>query len=127
RLRGHHLVCLHFYRGEGYSPDFVARLGEVVQRAGAGEEVEVVAGADDVCRACPYLADEQCAHRPGAEAGIQALDRTARSFLGVSPGDRVRWGEIKARVEAAPEEWFAAFCAGCGWRGLCERVRGAGR
>lgn len=123
RFRGHHLVCLHFYRGAGYDRIFVEKLTDLVRRAEAGEEIQVVAGADDVCRNCPYLAGERCAHKEGADPEILALDETARSFLGVKPGDKVLWRNLKTMVAAAPAEWFARFCEGCDWRGLCERVR----
>lgn len=36
RLRGHHLICLHFYRGEGYSREFVENLEDIVRRAKGG-------------------------------------------------------------------------------------------
>ena len=29
QLRGHHLICLQFYRGEGYSGGFVSNLQRV--------------------------------------------------------------------------------------------------
>ncbi|HDL01563.1 MAG TPA: DUF1284 domain-containing protein, partial [candidate division Zixibacteria bacterium] len=29
RLRAHHLICLHFYRGEGYSEGFIENLETV--------------------------------------------------------------------------------------------------
>ncbi len=67
KLRGHHLICLHFYRGEGYSEDYVEHLWKMVKKAEEGEIIEVIAGADDICKACPYLQGDICAHKEGAD------------------------------------------------------------
>jgi len=45
KLRGHHLICLNFFRGEGYSEDFIKNIYSVMKK----EKVEIVKGADDVC------------------------------------------------------------------------------
>ncbi len=60
KLRGHHLVCLHFFKGEGYNPEYIENLREILRRAEAGEEIEVSSGVDDVCRMCPNLKGEIC-------------------------------------------------------------------
>lgn len=123
KLRGHHLVCLHYYQGKGYAPDFVEKLTALISRAETGEEIEVVLGADDVCRTCPNLSNGQCAHKEGAEQEIRTLDEMARSFLAVDAGDQVSWQELKNKVGSAPEDWFASFCKGCDWLSLCDQVR----
>ncbi len=123
KFRGHHLVCLHFFKGEGYSREFVHNLQELVGRAEKGEPIEVVAGPDDVCRACPHLRKERCWHKNDAEAEIKKLDYLALRYLGASVGEKVTWEEIKKKVGSAPEKWFAAFCAGCDWALVCSRGR----
>ena len=55
KLRGHHLVCLHFFKGEGYNLEYVENLAYILKRAEAGDGIEVAAGADDVCNTCPSL------------------------------------------------------------------------
>ncbi|MCG0275477.1 MAG: DUF1284 domain-containing protein [Thermosediminibacteraceae bacterium] len=123
KFRGHHLVCLHFFQGEGYSREFVNNLKKLVDRASSGEEIEVVDGPDDVCRVCPYLSGNRCAHKEGADEEIRQLDRDALNFLKVSSGQKVRWLELKEKIKSAPEEWFSSFCKGCDWKSVCDRVR----
>jgi len=119
KMRGHHLICLHFFRGHGPSPEFIAKVEEVVGRAEKGEGIEVVEGADDVCRACPALQGEKCAAKPDMDAQIREMDRRAAAHLGVRVGARIAWPDVRARVAATPKEWFAAFCEGCDWTGVC--------
>lgn len=119
RLRGHHLICLHFLRGEGYSQEFVENLKDVVRRATEGKEIEVVEGADDICRACPKLQEEKCTAEPGVDAEIREMDAEAAAYLGVGVGTKVLWQEVRAKVRTTPKEWLAAFCEGCEWEKVC--------
>lgn len=125
RLRGHHLICLHFYRGEGYSREFVENLDDVIRRATEGEEIEVVEGADDICRACPTLQGEKCVARPGVDIEIREMDAEATAYLGVEVGSKVFWQEMKSKVMAMPKEWLVAFCEGCDWEEVCAEIKKA--
>jgi hypothetical protein len=56
KLRGHHLICLHFYRSEGYSREFVKNLEDIVRRATEGEKLEVVVRRGRVLPGLPDVA-----------------------------------------------------------------------
>lgn len=123
RLRGHHFVCLQFYRGEGYSPPFVANLNRIVELV-AGQPALVVGGADDVCAACPGLApDSSCIDPSAGEVEVRRLDRLAFVALGVAPGDTLSLAEARERLSVdvvAIGRWRAEACAGCAWEDVCE-------
>jgi hypothetical protein len=123
RLRGHHFVCLQFYRGEGYSPAFVDNLRQTVEQAGR-EPALLVAGADDVCSACPSLsADGTCADEHAGEVEVARLDTLAHELLGAAPGDRLSLQEARERIAAdaiGAGRWRREACAGCVWEGICE-------
>ncbi|MBE0467384.1 MAG: DUF1284 domain-containing protein [Candidatus Desulforudis sp.] len=123
RLRGHHLICLRFYRGEGYSREFVENLEDVLRRAKEGEEIEVVEGADDICRACPTLRGGKCVSAPEADTEIRKMDGQAAAHLGVPAGSKVLWQDIQAQVTATPGEWLAAFCEDCQWEEVCAEIK----
>ena len=55
-LRAHNVLCLHGFRGEGYSDAFVARMREVADRLtdAPSTEVTLLAGPDTL------WADEDC-------------------------------------------------------------------
>jgi len=123
RFRGHHLICLHFYKGEGYTQEFIRNLKNLVDRAKKGEEIEIVVGADEVCRSCPYLVGDRCGHKHGADEEVKKLDQMALDYLGLTIGNKVAWRKVKEKVDSASQEWFAVFCKGCYWESVCERVR----
>ncbi|HDL15578.1 MAG TPA: DUF1284 domain-containing protein [Euryarchaeota archaeon] len=58
KLRGHHLLCLNFFKGEGYNRNFVDNLRKVLDKA-KREEFYIAIGSDDICIACSHLKDSQ--------------------------------------------------------------------
>ena len=121
KLRGHHLICLHFFHGEGYAPEFIANLRELIDRAIAGGEIAVQSGADDVCGMCPYLRNEICSFDKGADAEIREMDKTALALLQIEPGSRVQWADMKERIPGIFSRWSRTYCEMCDWRNACER------
>jgi hypothetical protein len=121
RLRGHHVVCLHFFLGEGYKPEFIENLKEVLRRAEAGEEIEILVGADDVCRKCPYLKDTICVYDENAEDEIRDMDRTAIKLLGLRNKGKAKWTDIKKKIPIIFKKWKERYCEGCDWRSVCEK------
>lgn len=89
KLRGHHLICLNFFRGEGYSEDFVENIYSVIKK----ETVEIVRGADDVCARCPYLKEGKCSEYDD----IMLQDSEALMLLGFKPGMVVEWKSISGK------------------------------
>jgi len=119
RFRGHHLICLHFFKGEGYNPEFIENLAHLINRAKAGEEIKVSAGADDVCRMCPFLNNEECFYNEVAEAEIREMDSLALKLLRLKKQDSINWLDIKNRISAVFGKWAAIYCGKCGWRQAC--------
>jgi uncharacterized protein len=113
-LRAHHLLCLHFFSGEGYSADFVANLHRVVAAA-EDDGVTIVEGADSVCARCPGLDGTVCE----SEAEIGRLDELALRLLSVEPGEVVVWAEVRDRLPDVLEAWYAGACDGCDWLAVC--------
>ncbi|MBZ0155855.1 MAG: DUF1284 domain-containing protein [Alphaproteobacteria bacterium] len=120
RLRGHHLVCLHFYSGEGYNAAFVENLEGVLSAVEQGG-VEAVLGADAVCAQCPSLDNDRCSHSEQADTEIRKMDEKALELLRVRPGETLDWREIRGRIPGIFPLWHNAFCIACGWKGACDR------
>jgi hypothetical protein len=131
RLRGHHLLCLLTYRGEGYSPAFVANLDRITARLAAGEEALLVDGPDDVCR--PLVEAQRDAAHCGL-ARVRERDRQALAALAGRLGRPLAPGERLVLDPATVAGLRAAFaagtiraaCAGCEWDGVCTNIAGTG-
>ncbi|MEW6214590.1 MAG: DUF1284 domain-containing protein [Nitrospirota bacterium] len=119
KLRGHHLICLHFFSGEGYNSEFVVNLREILKRAEAGEEIEVYSGADDICKRCPYLKGDRCFYVKDAE--IREMDRRAIKLLRLKIKGRVKWLDIRKKIPEILHEWSREYCEECDWRKTCKQ------
>lgn len=120
KLRGHHLICLHFYDGEGYDEPFIANLERVLEEIGR-EGVEVTTDPDDVCDPCPHRQKESCTFSRTADREIREMDTRALTLLGLIPGKRVGWIWLRNTVETIFPEWYATHCHLCTWRRACEK------
>lgn len=118
KLRGHHLICLHFFNGEGYDSAFVENLKDVLNRS-QKEEIEVCEGADAVCEKCPYLKGDKCGYDAQADNEIKKMDNKALMYLKVRPGARIKWQEIKEAVSGLFPQWFSEYCVECDWKKVC--------
>lgn len=123
RLRGHHLICLQFFSGEGFPPEFVANLGEIIKKAEAGKAVRVCTDCDDICTRCPYLQDERCLYNKDADEEIRNMDRTALALLNAEAGEAMQWREMKEKVQGIFSVWSGQYCNGCDWKQVCEKNR----
>jgi hypothetical protein len=116
-------VCLQFYRGEGYDAEFVSNLDDVLGRF-AGQAAVAVAGADDVCSACPSLSPlGTCEDPHGGEGEIARIDALAGELLGIHPGGRLSLAQVAERLAddaIATGRWRFEACGGCAWEDICE-------
>ena len=129
RLRGHHLLCMLTFVGEGYSPRFVANYAKIIRRMRAGEPVLIVQGPDDIC--APLLTEDapHC-HRDS----VLERDRLALESAGALLGWRLEAGSEVIVDEAMLKRMQRGFasgelrlaCSGCEWSGLCDKVAEAG-
>ncbi len=115
KLRGHHLICLNFFRGEGYSEDFIRNIYSVIGK----KSIEIVKGPDDVCDRCPHLKGDICSSMEFTDEMIQHQDREALRLLEFNPGMSVDWKMIADKLPGIIEVWKAQFCGGCGYRKVC--------
>lgn len=120
RFRGHHLVCLHFFHGEGYSPEFVLNLEKALDSVML-EGVEVCEGADDICYKCPSLKEAGCGYSEDADTEVLEMDRLAMDLLGVREGMKISWDELRQRLSGIFAEWFKSCCVECVWNKACEK------
>ncbi len=116
KVRGHHLLCLLAYSGEGYSDEFEVQFLRMVEAyQNPRTPLEVLASPDDACRACPHLAAAGCRSEvDGPEADVAALDRQVLDALKLKPGSYSA-GEVHQRLRALGRDDLNALCSVCSW------------
>lgn len=113
-LRGHHLICLHFFTGEGYNKEFVENLYSVIDRA-MDENIHVTEGADEICKKCPHLINNICKD----EKEIAEMDKTALELLKLKITDNVSWDEIEKKLPEIFNHWYKLYCIPCIYLDVC--------
>ncbi len=120
RLRGHTLLCLQGFRGEGYSPGFVANMTGFHQSLCDQPEttVQVVASPDAVCATCPHQQESSGCTLNGeaSEAAMIDQDRVVLERLGLKAGEQLAWQEILARISTSMSgDDLPSICGRCRW------------
>ena len=123
RLRAHHLLCLQTFRGKGYSPEFTANMTRVKEELEKDEsvQVEIVSGADDICRACPHLKEGGCCDK---EKQVKLTDERAAIRIGLASGEG-RYRDLKSQAMTVFESGdLPEICGCCQWLDLCLKLSG---
>jgi hypothetical protein len=128
RLRPHHMLCLLTYVGKGYTPGFAANYNALSLRLSQGEEIEIVAGPDDICAPLLGEAAPHC-WRDSVIARDQAAAKSLQSLgLNIAPGKTLKLdGPTLAHLrDAFAQGIIRPACAGCEWNDLCSTIAKTG-
>lgn len=122
-LRGHHLLCVHGFRGMGYSPDFVEKMTEIVEEIRnetLDYPIQVVIGLDETCSFCPHKGDGVCNQ---SQTHVIGLDTNVTKHLGIKHGEIYQKSELMSMVarHVDPDD-LDVLCKGCSWLryGVCK-------
>jgi len=129
RLRGHHLLCMLTFVGEGYTPAFTANYRRIAERLSAGEEIEIVSGPDDICG--PLLPEglPHCLSRSAVardETAAEEIGRLLRMPIGEGTkmvADEKLLRRLRSNFRAGT---IRRACDKCEWSELCGHVAGNG-
>lgn len=119
-LRPHHLICLHFYVGKGYSTEFVENMDDIWAAIGHGESITITDGADDVCLCCPHNRNGICS----TSEKVNRYDGQVRSLLGISTGDCVDYACVEPKIESEilTSGKLSKICHDCQWYEICKEA-----
>lgn len=125
-LRGHHLICLIAFQGEGYSPAFSRNFKKLqkIYLNNPTEKIKVIAGPDMACKKCPNLSKNTCISPiDGPNSRIIAFDKMAFKLLKIKPGI-YNVAELHQRLRRLTNPSLRNFCHNCSWydRTPCQKV-----
>ncbi|MCM3585520.1 DUF1284 domain-containing protein [Mesobacillus maritimus] len=125
-LRGHHLLCVHGFRGMGYSPGFIKKMEQIVRDIRDLEsdfDVRVRAAFDDACMACPHRGQTKCEANEGSNEHVLSMDNKVIQHLGLQAEKSYRKSELlKLTASKVRPEDLDFLCEGCSWLhyGVCK-------
>lgn len=115
RLRAHHALCLFFFRGQGYSGEFVENMTRMKEILEENPTIRLMDSADDICAACPNGFAGSCAEK------ACRYDREVLRRCGFSAGAEMPYSVFSQKVLKAiliPEK-RKEICGDCQWSNLC--------
>lgn len=119
RLRPHHLVCIQFFEGRGYSEGFTENLYRIIDMIenDASLRIQVAPGSDDVCKACSHNVDGTCAF----ERSVVGKDESVIRFLGLPDEVDKPAKELMTLVKESICELtdVQEICGECEWSSVC--------
>jgi uncharacterized protein len=125
-LRGHHLLCVHGFRGMGYSPEFVEKMREIVEEIRNEEKdffIKVVVALDDACFTCPHHGEATCEADPNSEEHVTSMDRKVLEHLGIEQnGVYLKSELLQLTARKVHPDDLDDLCHGCSWLqyGVCK-------
>ena len=114
-LRAHHGMCLYFFRGKGYSGQFVENMGKMKAVLEENPTIRLMDSPDDICAACPNKVTEPCAKK------ASRYDREVLRRCGLSVGDALSYEDFSKKVvETILRPGVrGTICGDCQWSSLC--------
>ncbi len=118
-LRGHHLLCVHGFRGMGYSPAFIEKMREIVTDVRNDRKdfgIRTVAAFDDACMMCPNKGKTRCEANENSQEHVLSMDEKVLHHLGLQEGKEYKKSTLLAITAAkvTPDD-LDYLCEGCSW------------
>lgn len=125
-IRPHHMLCLQFFEGKGYSKEFVENMMEIKKKLDRDNPVvRLVQEADSICHNCPKRENREC-----DEANIIAghdrrvLSRVEKELRVLSQSDKeivCNWNEIVELIHRniIDAKKIKEVCVQCQWSDIC--------
>ena len=116
-IRPHHLLCIHGFRGKGYSDEFVESMTSIVHNIKKSKETQlnVVFNTDTICANCPHKIGENLCT---TQEHILTLDNKVTSALDLQEKSYA-YNEIQHLItqKLTPGD-FDHICGSCQWYSL---------
>lgn len=118
-MRPHHSLCIQFFKGEGYSREFVISMTEIINFLNQNNPVvKLSVQCDVICQKCPNNIGRICL----TEEKVSCIDRRCLEKLHLHFGDEIQWQDLKqlAFENIIKSGNLKDVCRECQWSGLCQ-------
>lgn len=121
-LRPHHLNCIFFYRGKGYSKDFVKNMDQIIAllRENPLIQIKLTKTNDILCSHCPQKTEDIC----HSLDHIRQLDENTLKEYSLDTQTTYTFKELSAKLYHPLDiKKFEQICQSCEWyrQGVCSK------
>lgn len=124
KLRPHHINCLFFYEGKGYSEEFVKNMDKIVGhlKSTPVQKITLQVENDKLCSACPHLKEKVCI----SQEKVKQLDQATLEAYGLKVREIYPFEFIKENIyKNYSAKTFEKICSPCEWykKGVCTEAK----
>ncbi|WP_342757506.1 DUF1284 domain-containing protein [Kineothrix sedimenti] len=117
-IRPHHGLCLSFFRGKGYSSEFVKHMTQIKAEVGKNPIVLLHSRTDEICSVCPHNKNGLCE----SEEKVQRYDKEVLRLCGLDQRTEIEWRLFEKLLngnilDAGKRE---EVCGDCEWNAICK-------
>lgn len=120
-LRPHHINCIFFYKGLGYSKDFIKGMNNTLTlfKENPNTKIKLIVKCDDLCVNCPNKQfDDVCI----TEENVAILDCNTLHLYNLKENEEYTFNEIIDTIyKHFNKNKFRKICSTCNWykEGIC--------
>ena len=118
-IRAHHLLCMKYFKGKGYSKEFVSNFDEVIKKLEDNPVIKVINYPDIICGSCFHNLGGKCIKKPNSENKVRKKDDTIMNYLGISLNQEMRAEDVKSLVDLRLDK-LRETCKDCEWLKYCD-------
>lgn len=117
KIRAHHGMCIEFFQGKGYSNEFTAYMGGILQKLENNPVICITMETDAICQKCPNNRQGICE----TESKVAEYDRQVLHRCGLSEGMVMPYWDFKKTVceNILLPGKGKEICGNCQWSGIC--------
>ena len=119
-IRGHHLLCMRYFKGKGYNKRFVNNFSRVIKRLKKNPPIRIVNYPDDICSCCPHNLGNRCSKKgKDSEEKVKKKDDIIIKYLGLKSNQRARIKNVMNIVSLRLNK-LRRICRECEWKEYCK-------
>ena len=118
-IRAHHLLCMKYFRGKGYSKEFVLNFYEIIKKLNDNPTIKVINYPDIICSACQHNVNNKCVKKgPNNEVKVKMKDEIIMKHLGLRLNHELKGKEAIELVNSNLTK-LRKICKDCEWSKYC--------
>ena len=117
-IRAHHLLCMKYFKGKGYSKEFVSNFYKVIKELQDNPIIKVTNYPGIICSSCPHNSNGKCIKKQDSEEKVKTKDNMIMKHLGITPNQKIRIKDASNLVNINLEK-LKETCKDCQWKQYC--------
>ncbi len=118
-IRAHHLLCMKYFKGKGYSKEFVSNFYKVIKKLKDNSIIKVINHPDVICGSCPHNANSKCTKKgPDFEKEVEKKDNIVIKHLELNPNQEIK-AKDAGKLVILKLSKIKEICIDCEWQKYC--------